>query len=117
MERMSNELTNMEILNEIGIRIKTIRLSENMRQEELAELAGVSSKTIARLENGSSLSLDNFLSIMRVLRILENLEVAIPSREGSPIEALEIEKNKKSKMRASSKKDKEETDWKWGDER
>ncbi len=55
-------------MKEINLRLREIRRSRNLSQEELAEKLGVSRQAIIALEQGSSLpSLPVLLAIMRVL--------------------------------------------------
>lgn len=103
---------NIFILNELGKRIKDIRVSRSITQKKLSENAGVSYNTIIRFENGEGANLENLIKIMRVLDILQNFDLLIPEQELSPEE---IFKGKKKRKRASKIK-KEENNWKWGDE-
>jgi putative transcriptional regulator len=50
-------------------RLQSIRLSRNMTQQQLAEEAGVSNRTIRRLEKGQGVSLDTFIRVLSALRI------------------------------------------------
>ena len=118
MGQISNELTNALNIKEIGKRLKEYRLAENMSREEMSSHSGVSLNTIARLEQGNSISLDNLLSIMRTLRLIDAINLTLPERKVSPVEAAEIERKlKRVKLRASTKrKPEKQTKWKWGDE-
>ena len=50
-------------------RLESIRLSRNITQTQLAEEAGVSPRTIGRLEKGQGVSMDTFIRIMMALSI------------------------------------------------
>lgn len=54
-------------LTVIGTNIKSTRGS--MKQQELAEKAGVSRSTLSNIENGKSIELDNLLKIAKALGI------------------------------------------------
>lgn len=50
--------TSDQIEAALGKRLESIRLSRNIAQQQLAEEAGVSTRTIRRLEKGQGVSLD-----------------------------------------------------------
>ena len=103
---------NIFILNELGKRIKDVRISHSITQKELAKEAGVSYNTVIRLENGEGANLDNVIKIMRVLGILQNINMLIPEQELTPDEIFKgITKRKRA-----SRKTLQESEWKWGDE-
>ena len=109
-------LTDIEICDRIGVKIKTVRLKQNMSQEELADKSGVSISTIKRMEDGE---VKNFESLIRVLRTLGKLDVFVPLVEEeqlSPNEYYELasKANKLVRKRASKGykiENKEETEW------
>ena len=106
---------NETILKELGQRVKDIRISKSLTQGALAAKAGVSPRTIERLENGENINIDGFLNILRVLNSIQNVEVLLAEQVLSPEM---IFNNKKKRQRASSKqKDEQKTSWKWGDEK
>ena len=109
-------LTDIEICDRIGVKIKTVRLKQNMSQEELADKSGVSISTIKRMEEGEVKTLE---SLIRILRTLGKLDIFIPlvnEEQLSPNEYYELasKANKLVRKRASkgSKiENKEETEW------
>lgn len=55
-------------LNSIGINIRKLRLSKKLRQEDLAEKAGLSTNYIGMVERGEKIpSLESFISILNAL--------------------------------------------------
>ena len=104
---------NIFVLIELGKRIKDIRISHSITQKELAKEAGVSYNTVIRLENGEGANLENVIKIMRVLGILQNINLLIPEQELTPDEIFKgITKRKQA-----SRKTLQENEWKWGDEK
>ena len=103
-------------LKELGSRIARYRLNRNQTQDALAQEAGVSKRTLHRVEHGHSTQASNLLRILRALSLLENLEVLIPELAISPIQQVKL--RGKSRKRASSKTHKSEgkTAWSWEDE-
>ncbi|MDU6266344.1 MAG: helix-turn-helix transcriptional regulator [Anaerocolumna aminovalerica] len=54
----------------IGVRIKAARLNQNMSQERLAELAGLSTTHTSHVENGSTkVSLPSLVKIANALKV------------------------------------------------
>jgi transcriptional regulator with XRE-family HTH domain len=63
-------VSNQLIVEEIGRRFEKARLNENTSQVQLAEKAGVTSRTISNLEKGkSSIGLNNIIAILRALNL------------------------------------------------
>lgn len=112
-------LADAEIYHRIGNKIRRLRLRQNFTQMSLAEQAQISVSTLKKIEGGEISSFD---SLMRVLRILGELDVFSPligEEEMSPNEYYEFMKAAKNKerRRASSRKSeshsniKEESEW------
>ena len=103
-----------EYINEIGIRIKQYRINMEMTQQELADKAGISSRSVLRLEQGETVQLENFIRVLSALGIEDNLELLIPDQTKRPSYYL----NNEIKKRARKKKTNLESGnrFKWGDE-
>ncbi len=113
-EKSSSDLS---ILKELGKRMARCRLNLNLTQEALAEQAGVSRPTLARLEQGSSTTLANLIRVLRVLDLVENLEALVPVPPVSPIQQLRMKKKQRSRASSSSSTPRAlHTPWTWGDE-
>jgi transcriptional regulator with XRE-family HTH domain len=105
------------ILAELGSRIARHRLNNNWTQEALAKEAGVSKRTVLRLEHGHSIQASNLIRILRTLRLLENLEALVPEPVLSPVQ--QVKMHGKTRRRASSPgsdKPEQKTPWAWRDE-
>lgn len=102
-------------LIELGNRIAQCRLNRNLTQSALADEAGISERTMIRLEQGQSSQLLNFIRVLRALDMLENLDALIPEPPVSPIQ--QVKMHGKRRKRASSPTDKPEPKepWSWGD--
>ena len=92
---MWNEMSNPAVLMRIGQRIKETRIT----QEELATASGVSPLTVANIEKGKSVSLLLFISVLRSLGLLENLEQLVPEIRVSPIELKKLQGKKRYRVR------------------
>lgn len=75
---MSQRLTDSATLEAIGQRIARHRLDQNLTQAQLSEEAGVSKRTLVRLESGESTQVTNLLRVLRALGLL-NLDSIVPA--------------------------------------
>lgn len=91
-----NGKNNENVIQELGTRLKTHRINKRFTQKQLAEKAGVSLFTIAQIEKGNSVSISMLIPVLRVLRLLDNMELLIPEPQISPV-ALLKQKNKRVK--------------------
>lgn len=108
-----------EICRMIGKKIRHLRLRQNITQMSLAEQSQISVSSVKKIENGE---IGSFDSLMRVLRILGELDVFSPllkEEEMSPNEYLEFVEAAKKKYRKRAKSNKiestsnnlEESEW------
>jgi transcriptional regulator with XRE-family HTH domain len=97
-------------------RLEAIRLARNITQKQLATEAGVSPRTIGRLEKGQGVSLATFIRVMTALRIQHNLETLLPDPAVRPVERVGIgaSERKRARPKASGR---DRPIWTWGDER
>ena len=95
-------------------RLENIRLSRNITQAQLAEEAGVSPRTIGRLEKGQGVSMDTFIRIMMALSIQQNLEALLPDPTVRPIERVGMGTGERQRARPAKSIDELPT-WSWGD--
>jgi transcriptional regulator with XRE-family HTH domain len=94
--------------------IESIRLSRNITQEQLADEAGVSPRTIGRLEKGQGVSMDTFIRVMIALRIQQNLEALLPDPAVRPIERIGLDAGERKRARPI-KPTNDLSTWSWGD--
>lgn len=83
------------------MRIKQTRLNANISQSELAERSGLSTRSIRNLEQGSqNVSLNNLIEVLRVLGLVDNLQLLVPEIPVvSPIALMKLEKARKKRVR------------------
>lgn len=116
--KINSQLTDEAVLRELGQRIAALRLARNLTQAALADEAGVSRRTIVRLESGAAAAqLAAFLRVCRVLGLLEQLDTFVPEPAPSPLAELELQG--RQRQRASRKKPLPaiaERKWRWGDD-
>lgn len=63
----------MNVLEEIGERVKSIRRDQKLKQSELASKAGIGITTVYRLENGENVSTEAFVKTLAVLGLDDRL--------------------------------------------
>ena len=63
------------IQSKMGLRLKAVRLKQNITQQALAEESGVSLSSVKKIEKGE---IGSFDSLLRVLRTLGKLDVLLP---------------------------------------
>lgn len=96
-------LADGEICRRIGKKIRYLRLRQNITQMSLAEQSQISVSSVKKIENGE---IGSFDSLMRILRILGELDIFSPllnEEEMSPNEYLEFVEVHKKKQRKRAK--------------
>ncbi|WP_221029314.1 helix-turn-helix transcriptional regulator [Actomonas aquatica] len=129
--KIEARLTDEVILRELGARVAALRLERNLTQAELAREAGVSARTVARLESGEvAVQLSALLRVSRVLGLLERLDVWLPEVKPGPMQQLLAQAKDGRRRRASGKRARAKSSergtgrveeeapgaWSWGDE-
>jgi len=109
-------LSNTQIEQELGKRLKAHRLTTNLSQTEVAERSGLSRRTITAIENGEGSTLGTLIALLRALGALDTLEAFLPDPGISPIAMLKLREDTR-KYASKPRKSKPTTPWKWGDER
>lgn len=80
-----NSLTDFELLNEFGKRMRLARMECNMTQQMLAEHSGLNRSTIRDMENGRSVNMLSLMQVLRSLNLLERLDLLLPGTSQSPV--------------------------------
>jgi putative transcriptional regulator len=109
------ELAPIEVIQaDLGQRLVQLRLARNVNQQQLAREAGVSRRTITRLENGESVSLDTLLRVMRALDVIGRVSALLPDPTVRPIDRVRLKDKERRRARAKSTASK--APWTWADE-
>jgi transcriptional regulator with XRE-family HTH domain len=88
--KMAEQLTDETLLSELGARLAQARLEKNFTQAQLATQAGISKRTLERLEAGATgTQLSAFIRVCRVLGLVERLELLVPETAPSPMAQLQ----------------------------
>jgi transcriptional regulator with XRE-family HTH domain len=113
--KIDNLLTDEAVLEALGQRLAAARLARQMTQARLAEEAGLSKRTVERIEAGDTSQVSSLIRVLRVLELLDGLNQLVPEAGPRPLDLLKLKG--RQRKRASSKPagpDSEEG-WSWGD--
>jgi len=113
--KITDQVVDAVILRELGERIARIRLERNLPQAELAIQAGVSKRTLERMEAGGVTQLVNLVRVSRALGLVERFETLLPEPLPSPVAQLKL-RGKERKRAAKSKVTAPAGKWTWVDE-
>jgi len=95
-------------------RLEKIRIAKNINQTQLADDAGVSRRTITRMENGQGVSFDTFIRVVRALGLAGHLASLLPDPQIRPIDR--VRQRAKERKYARPKKRSKASEWAWGEE-
>ncbi|MFT5655358.1 MAG: putative transcriptional regulator [Arenicella sp.] len=98
----------------LGQQLEQLRLSKNLSQSSVAAEAGVSRRTITRMEAGETVSLDTFIRVLKVYEVADRLANLFPEHDVRPIERVKL--GGKQRKRAGSIKSSNTEAWSWADD-
>lgn len=88
--RLTNDLTDEAILQTLGERVERQRIEVGMTQAELAREAGISKRTLERIEGGKGCELVMLVRVLRTLKLGEGFNALIPELPPSPMAQLRL---------------------------
>ena len=86
--KITPELTDAAVLHELGERFTRRRIGAGWTQAELADEAGVSKRTVERIEAGRSTDFAMLLRALRALKLLDALDQLLPDSGPGPLALL-----------------------------
>lgn len=101
-----------DYIKDLGNKIKMYRVEKSLSQQNLADMTGVSKRSISRLEQGESVQLDTLFKIIIALDLGDNIEMLVPDQSKRPSFYLENAEKRAQRVRKKIKK----KEFKWGDE-
>ncbi len=118
--KITTELTDKAVLREIGERLERRRIDAVLTQAELAEEAGISKRTVERIEAGHSTDFVMLLRLLRVLKLLAPLDQVVPDLPQSPLVLLKGRGRARKRVGHARSPDgtaapKPAPPWKWGE--
>jgi transcriptional regulator with XRE-family HTH domain len=110
-----SETSDRALQEQLGSRLRALRLNRNESQEALALRAGIGKATLQRLEEGRS---GTIVTLLRVLRAqgLDDLDGLVPAVEKSPLAEARGKRQGRVRARGSSAPKSPPGEWRWGDE-
>ena len=108
--------TDSGLLAELGQRLARQRLNLRMTQADLAAEAGISKRTLERIEAGRSVQLTNLVRLLRVLRLVEHLEALVPDSGPRPMDLLRTKGRQRRRASSTHRGGDSAGEWRWGDE-
>jgi putative transcriptional regulator len=106
------------VLRELGERLARTRLEKNLSQAGLAQEAGVSKRTVERVEAGEPVKSNSLIRVLRGLGQLGVLDRLVPEPLPSPVERLRLQ-GRRRRRAGTPRTAREATQtgpWRWGDE-
>lgn len=119
--KLTSGLTDAAILKEVGARLERRRVDANLTQAELAEEAGISKRTLERIEAGDSTDSAMLIRVLRALKLGEGLDSLVPDLPQSPITLLKARGRERKRARhprsrgGAAGTPKPARPWKWGE--
>jgi transcriptional regulator with XRE-family HTH domain len=83
--RITSDWSDSAVLHEFGERLERRRIDAGLTQARLAEEAGISKRSVERIEAGQSIDFVMLLRVLRVLKLLEVLDQSVPDLPQSPL--------------------------------
>jgi transcriptional regulator with XRE-family HTH domain len=115
--KIAREATDEFVLRQLGGRLAELRLERDLSQAQVANQAGVSKRTVERLESGSvGTQLSGFIRVCRALDLLGGFELLVPEPVASPIAQLKLRGRKRKRASGKPLTKASAKGWQWGDE-
>jgi transcriptional regulator with XRE-family HTH domain len=120
--KLTTTLTDAAVLQELGARLARRRIDGNFTQAELADQAGISKRTLERMEAGGGTDTVMVIRALRALKLFEGLESLVPDIPQSPMALLKQKGHARKRVGSRRKVSappagkKPARPWKWGEE-
>ena len=113
--KITDKVVDAVILRELGERLTRLRLERNLTQAELAAQAGVSKRTLERMEAGGATQFANLVRVCRALGLIERFEPLVPEPVPSPVAQLKLRGTEAQARLATPAAGKSPpAKWRWG---
>jgi len=77
-----------EVLAMLGQRLRALRDNRGMTQQEVADRAGISARSLRTLENGDGSNLATLVRVLKALDATHGLDALVPEPSVSPMQLL-----------------------------
>ncbi|MCA9576250.1 MAG: helix-turn-helix transcriptional regulator [Polyangiales bacterium] len=116
--RIDNHLSDESVTAELGERLAALRVARSLTQEQLSVAAGISKRTVERLEGGGSTQLVNLIRCLRALDTLSAMDALVPPATSDPIDLLQRRGKRRQRVRARAEAPAPTpAAWVWGDDK
>ncbi len=95
---------------QLGRRIESYRLARNLRQQDVAQAAGLGLSSITRLEQGKGATLETLIRVLRALGCEDRLGLLLPDASLSPLDPASAKGTARQRARPDAKP---ATPWTW----
>src|SRR5690606_28813663 len=96
---ISPDLSDEAIQRALAERLSRQRISAALTQAQLARRAGVSPRTVVRMEAGQGGDLRNLIRVLRALGLVTGFNALVPALPPSPIEQLKLRGKQRQRVR------------------
>lgn len=100
---ISPDLSDEAIQRALAERLSRQRISAALTQAQLARRAGVSPRTVVRMEAGQGGDLRNLIRVLRALGLVTGFNALVPALPPSPIEQLKLRGKQRQRVRTPRK--------------
>ena len=107
-----NNMSDLAILEELGMRLRSARLDANMTRDALASKIDLSVDTVRNAETGRNVSLETLIRLMRGLGRLADLQTLLEDVGPSPVQLAKSRGRVRQRASGSRKKSTREQ-WQW----
>ena len=91
--------SSQELEQQLGTRLRALRLLKNIDQRALAERAGVSLNALKHLESGKGARVNSLVKVLRALDRADWLEALAPTVSISPMQMLKHSRREPKRVR------------------
>jgi len=109
-------MTDDAVLEELGRRLERRRIDFGLTQAKLSQQAGVSKRTVERMEAGAAMQTQNLIRILRVLDLMQGLDQLIPETGPRPMDLLKLKGKERKRASSNSAVKQSGKAWSWGDD-
>ena len=102
------------IVKDMGARLARVRLSRNISQEALAGKAGITRRTLSRLETGQGATLDALVRVLKGLDLESHLDALLPDPGIQPMQRSSA--TAAERKRARPKVEESAAPWHWDED-
>jgi transcriptional regulator with XRE-family HTH domain len=102
-------MSDQAIAEQIGRFVKQKRIEQNRNQQEVSEYAGISRSTLSLLERGEPVTIPTLIRVLRVLDQLQVFEAFNTPSVLSPLEQAKAEQKQRQRARKTGKRP--SSDW------